>query len=210
MELELENLENIILDLGEVLFFIRDEDEWYEEYIEPVLGANFNEDKFLELYDEMEHGMYSAYELKNELEELAGKAFSMNAFRAGWNARLLHMPEENMEAIEALSKRFNLYLLSNTNSIHYQSWWNTIREQFGPDRFERVFKGFFYSHELGVMKPNPEIYHVVHEGMKSPAMESCLFFDDNPANVMAAKRFGWQAMVVKRNLVEVVSQLGLV
>jgi len=209
-QIELRKLENIILDLGDVLFAIRDEDVWLEEYIEPLLGANMNEDEFFRLYDEMEHGAYSAYELKNEMEALAGRPFSMDAFKQAWNSRLLDMSAENMEVVEELSKQFKLYLLSNTNSIHYNSWWNTIKKNFGPDRFQNAFQGFFYSHELGVMKPNPEIYHLVHEGMQSPETNACLFFDDNPLNVKSAQSFGWNAKVVKNNLAEVVKELGLI
>ena len=175
----------------------------------PLVGERFDRQTFKQFYDDVEHGRYTSEEFKQLVESLSEKSFSTTEFEHAWNSRLLDMSKENMMVVQKLSQKYNLYLLSNTNEIHYRSWWNTIIDDFGPAIFENAFKGFYYSHTLGVMKPDREIYRIVHEGMGWPAKTECLFFDDNIVNVQAAIHFGWRSMVVKNNLSEIVDQIGL-
>ena len=94
------------------------------------------------------------------------------------------------DLIPRLAGRFTLALLSNTNELHYRQF----REQFADvlDRFDRLF----VSHEMGLRKPVPEIYHRVSEWANAAPPE-CLFIDDLPENVEAARVCGWQGIVYR-------------
>ena len=62
--------------------------------------------------------------------------------------------------------------------------------------WSEVFDLLFFSCDLGAMKPEPEIYRAVEEGiadLEQPA--SLTFFDDRPENVEAAIDAGWRARV---------------
>jgi putative hydrolase of the HAD superfamily len=101
------------------------------------------------------------------------------------------MFEPNPEVVgllPGLAGRYRLLLLSNTNELHYRQF----REQFAP--FLRWFDRLVLSHEVGVRKPDPLIYRHC-EGLAGARAEDCLFIDDLPANVEAARSAGWQGIV---------------
>jgi putative hydrolase of the HAD superfamily len=76
-------------------------------------------------------------------------------------------------------------VLSNTNRVHWDAGagrWPLL------DLFDRVFLSF----ELGMVKPDPEIFaHVV--GALGVEAGSVLFLDDNVVNVEQARRIGLRA-----------------
>lgn len=199
---------HVILDLGDVLFRIRSEETWYREFMFPLIG-DVDRQAFEALYHTAEHGTISDGEFKQRMEELSGRKFSMEDFENAWNGRLLDMPEVNMEIVLQLSKRYELYLLSNTNRIHWRSWSATIDHKFGWDLFEGAFNHCFYSHDLGVMKPDHRIYDQVHRAMGSPEASDCIFLDDSIANIKAAKAFGWEAVLVDDSLENKIAVTGL-
>lgn len=64
----------------------------------------------------------------------------------------------------------------------------TVREA----GWSRAFGHLVFSSDLGLMKPEAEIYAEVEQRTGRPAGE-LLFFDDRPPNVDGALRRGWQA-----------------
>lgn len=205
-------ISTILLDLGGVLLDIRSNEEWKNRYINPLLGREIDQEDFRRLYIANELGELGPDRLKKELEALAGKPLSTAAFEAAWNGILLDMPERNMDAVRSLSEKFTLYLLSNTNSIHKDAWWRIIHDRYGEDAFPSAFSGYFYSHEIGSIKPDREIFSVVHKGIGQPAKSSVLFFDDKEENVEAARSFGWQSVRVipgSADLTDLAGELGL-
>jgi epoxide hydrolase-like predicted phosphatase len=100
-------------------------------------------------------------------------------------------PNEQVCAlIPQLHGRYRLLLLSNTNDLHYRHY----RKQFAAtlDHFDALI----VSHEVGIRKPDPRIYHHARERAGCPA-EQCLFVDDLSINVMAARSCGWQGVVYR-------------
>lgn len=97
---------------------------------------------------------------------------------------------EVCDLIPRLQGKNRLALLSNTNELHYRQF----RGQFASvlDRFDRLF----VSHEVGLRKPAPEIYHHVQQWAAVPP-EECIFIDDLPENVEAARACGWQGIVYR-------------
>jgi glucose-1-phosphatase len=94
------------------------------------------------------------------------------------------------DLIPPLAWHYKLALLSNTNELHYHQF----RGQFAHvlDCFGRLF----VSHEMGLRKPDPAIYHRVSEWADALPAE-CLFIDDLPENVAAARACGWQGIVYR-------------
>lgn len=85
-----------------------------------------------------------------------------------------------------LDAGFQVYLLSNAG-------WDLSRNRQIIPRIER-FHGVMISVEEGLIKPNAAIYQRLTDryGLKP---EECLFIDDNPANIEAARKLGWQGIV---------------
>lgn len=107
------------------------------------------------------------------------------------------------ETIENLPAQVQRACLSNTNELH----WGECNGRWDlDDWFERCY----LSHELGMMKPDHEIFEHVIADLGAPA-ESVLFLDDTAVNVQAAREVGMQAeQVVGTDAVRrVLSERGL-
>lgn len=87
--------------------------------------------------------------------------------------------------LKQLKQRYHLSLLSNTNSAHYAK----LRDRYD---FYAPFDHLFLSHEIGLMKPNPAVFHHVLQTLNI-APETAAFFDDGERNVAAANQIGLQA-----------------
>ena len=64
--------------------------------------------------------------------------------------------------------------------------------------FGEVFDEQFYSHELGVAKPDPDYFHAILTRIEVPA-ESVLFVDDTQENVEGARAAGLPAELFPRD-----------
>jgi FMN phosphatase YigB (HAD superfamily) len=98
-------------------------------------------------------------------------------------------PMGAMEAVVArLASRFPLFLLSNTNSLHF----DYIRKRFGV--ILKPFQAFILSYQEGSRKPEAAIYQALIQKVHRPP-EEILFLDDKVAFVEAARGQGlaaWQ------------------
>jgi len=82
-------------------------------------------------------------------------------------------------------KGYELYYLSNM----------PVQYARGLERhaFMQCFKGGIFSGDVGLIKPQREIFHKL-ESMYGLNRESILFIDDHPDNIAAAKQIGWQTL----------------
>ena len=98
------------------------------------------------------------------------------------------------EWIRSLKAKYKLILLSNTSSIHAERF---IQVQLGPEgqNLFSLFDQVNYSFEMGLVKPDPLIYHQVLQ-VNSLVAEDVLFFDDNLANINSAKAIGIDAYLI--------------
>lgn len=104
-------------------------------------------------------------------------------FIAAWED-IFELNEPMATLVEQLAPRFPLYLLSNTNCIHY-------------DYFTRRypvfthFRGGTFSHVARASKPGREIYEIAcrNHGLQPT---TTLFIDDLLPNIEAARSLGFQ------------------
>lgn len=98
-------------------------------------------------------------------------------------------PSGLYQGVEALLLRckqdFRLGCLSNTNEIH----WPVMRDDFGLGAY---LQDTFISCELGLLKPDVEMYDYVIEHL-DVTPERIVYFDDNLPNVEGARDCGLQA-----------------
>ncbi|SRR5579883_1585740 len=95
--------------------------------------------------------------------------------------------------VPALKPRYRLVLLSNTNELHAVHF----RRQFADTLAH--FDALVLSHEVGMRKPCADIYAHCHTIAGSSPRE-CLFVDDLPANIEAARACGWQGIIYHRGV----------
>jgi putative hydrolase of the HAD superfamily len=89
--------------------------------------------------------------------------------------------------LEHLRPRYRLAALSNSNAAH----WDRLARLSVLDAFDLALG----SHQVGLRKPDPAIYHEALRRLDVPA-DAVLFFDDSAANVAAARRVGMRAAQV--------------
>lgn len=89
------------------------------------------------------------------------------------------------ELVSSLSPGVQRGCLSNTNEMHWA-------EQHDAERIRTLFDQQFLSFELGVVKPDREIYEAVLQETGISG-ESILFLDDNAINVEGARAAGLDA-----------------
>jgi putative hydrolase of the HAD superfamily len=90
------------------------------------------------------------------------------------------------DLLRRLHRQYPLYLLSDTNEIHFGYVRKTVPAL-------SVFDDFIVSYRLGVMKPDPRIYQEALRRSGLPAW-ACVFVDDRPGNVVGALRVGIRAV----------------
>lgn len=129
-----------------------------------------------------EKGEVSDQEFRNSIR----KHFSTHASDAEidhcWNAMLIDLPVSTLTMLEKLKKHFRVFVLSNTNTIHI----NYVNEIMLQGKvLDSWFHKAYYSHQLGMRKPELEIYqHVLDQNQLIP--EQTIFLDDNLDNLKAA------------------------
>lgn len=102
-----------------------------------------------------------------------------------WSS-IFSLNKELIALLPELKKKYRLYLLSNTNSIH---------KKFGYQHFEflQLFDKLFLSHEVGYIKPEKEIYKAIESISGFPSKEH-IFIDDILEYVESAKQLGWDGI----------------
>ena len=104
-----------------------------------------------------------------------------------WSRRVLPGARE---LLEQLRGRYRLAALSNSNELHWERNTNELR-------IIELFEFAIASHEVGLCKPNPQIYEIALERAKVSSPDAIVFFDDLATNVEAAKSVGLRAFQVR-------------
>ena len=125
------------------------------------------------------------------------------------NAILLDFPLHRLEFLKELnaSKKYRLFLLSNTNELHI-SW---IQNDWGIElynEFKRCFEQFYLSHEIQMRKPNSNIFEFVLNENNLQAKET-IFIDDTQENTDAAKELGihvWNNNPLTEDVIELLNR----
>lgn len=111
---------------------------------------------------------------------------------SAWNAMLIGWNPDKFAFLMALKEKYSLYLLSNTNELHLNWVYNDLRDYHNIIDFDhRFFTKTYYSHQIGMRKPNKDIFNFVIQDKKLNPSE-ILFIDDIEANVEGGKSAGWQ------------------
>ncbi|MFV8326753.1 HAD family hydrolase [Flavobacterium sp. ZS1P14] len=127
---------------------------------------------------------------------------SINEILDAWNAILLDFPLYRLEFLQMLSKKYRLFLLSNTDSIHIETFEQKNGISFYSD-FYQCFEKVYFSFEVEMRKPSPEIFnYLVNKHDLAP--KRTLFIDDKKENTDAALALGfqvWNLQVGKEDVV---------
>lgn len=186
-------IKNIVFDLGGVLIEL--------DHTRPIL--RFKEigvedaDRLLDPYEqkgvflEVENGKISADEFCRRLREHTGKELTYEQIKYAWLGFIVDTPQYKLDYLLELRKKYNVYLLSNTNPIIQEGWART--NQFTPAGrpIGAYFDKMYTSYEVGVTKPDRRIFeYMIRDSGLLPS--ETLFVDDGKKNIEVARELGFE------------------
>jgi HAD superfamily hydrolase (TIGR01509 family) len=140
---------------------------------------------FGDLKNDFNRGKLSAIGFYEQVRERFDLPICLDAFTQVWSDIFWENPDV-VELLPALSKKYPLYLLTNTDILHFK---------YILDNFAVIphFRKVFASYQMGTAKPDKEIYLQALQSIAQPASR-VLYVDDEPAFVAAARECGMQAI----------------
>ena len=141
--------------------------------------------------------------IKNLIVDFGGVLIDLDRQRCLENFRELGLPDvehtldlyHQQDFFLALRKDYVVYLLSNTNEIHWK-WSCEHAFPYKTFRVEDYFEHIFLSYEMKMAKPDEEIFRKVLDDAGLDPKET-FFIDDSEANCMTARSLGISTYVPK-------------
>ena len=193
----------IIFDFGDI--FINLEKEAQVKAFEK-LGLTGPNEELVKKNDAFEKGKISEIEFIESFQKYIPNA-SLHQIRDAWNEIIGDFPLYRLEFLQLLSSKYKLFLLTNTDEIHISRFEHKVGMSFYTD-FYRCFEKVYYSYEMGMRKPEPEIFTtILNKYDLSP--KRTLFIDDKKENTDAAEKLGlyvWNLQVGSEDVVDLFDQ----
>lgn len=190
------NVKNLIFDFGGVIINI-DFENAFNAFVSagvPHVKEVWKKALSTGLLYEFEKGKLTPAAFRNEMNVLSGVYLTTEEFDRAWNAMLLDIPEERVRLIEKLKKNYRVFLLSNTNQIHYDDY-SGMLAGYGYKKLDDLFHGAWFSFRMEKLKPDRAIYNEVVEKEGLVPTET-LFVDDLQVNVDGAVSAGLKGLCI--------------
>lgn len=191
-------IKNIIFDFGGVIYDID-----HKKTKEAFIGLGISDFESLyghsvqtKLFEDFETGKISPTTFRDTIKKHLPKNVSDKEINAAWNALLIGFKTERLELLEKVKKHYRIFLLSNTNQIHYQYYMDELKTQNRLKTFNTLFDHLYFSHHIGMRKPDPKIFHYVLFENQIKAKET-VFIDDYDLNIKASNTLGLQGLWLK-------------
>ncbi|MBK7965813.1 MAG: HAD family phosphatase [Bacteroidetes bacterium] len=137
------------------------------------------------LFDDFEKGIMSEDGFRSELKKHLPENTSDYEIDQAWNAMLIDIPVHRVEFIKKLGQKYRIFLLSNTNQIHVKAFSKMADDIFGENNFLEVFEKHYLSCEMGMRKPDAEIFEKVLSENNLDRSKT-LFIDDSKQHIEGA------------------------
>lgn len=190
-------IKNLIFDLGNVLYDI-DFAKLYHAFDKlgvPNFENHFTLNKSDQLFFDLEKGLVNETTFCEKFNQLYQLNLTKQQIIDAWNSLLIGFRKDSMDWIKVHHETYATLLYSNTNQIHYDYFIPQYAQEIGGD-FNALFKKPYYSHEMGMRKPDPASFQYILDQEGLNASET-LFIDDNEPNVNAAASVGLQVLYLQ-------------
>jgi len=188
------SIKNIIFDFGGVICNI-DVKVTEKRFAELGLQPGEKETGYSgssHLFEYLEAGRISISEFHDGLRKFFTHTVTDEQLDEAWNALLLDIPAPRIRLLEVVRKNYRIFMLTNTNEIHYLKYAETFRNQYGYKDFDALFDKAYFSYRIGLIKPDAAIFsHVIHDSLLEPS--ETLFIDDTLEHVKSANSLGIHA-----------------
>ena len=183
-------IKNLLIDFGGVLINL-DRPRCIENF--KKLGLS-DADEMLDVYHqqgifmEQEKGLITASEFRNGRRDKMGKIVTDRQIDTVWNSFLVDIPTSKLDLLLKLREKYVVYLLSNTNEIHWK-WACKHAFPYRGFRVEDYFEKIYLSYEMKMVKPDAEIFEAVIDDAGIDPKQT-FFIDDSEANCETARTLG--------------------
>ncbi|NBL64455.1 HAD-IA family hydrolase [Flavobacterium sp. NST-5] len=177
-------INTIIFDFGDI--FIDIDFQAMQNALKDLGLQEWNEE-LDKLNFKFEKGKISQEEFLTGIQKYVPNA-SLPEIKKAWSKVLVDFPLYRLEFLQNLSHNYQLFLLSNTDSIHVEQFEKMVGESFSRD-FYQCFEKVYFSFEIGARKPDPEAFNYIinkHE----LSVKRTLFVDDRKTNTDIAESLG--------------------
>ena len=193
----MQKIKNIIFDLGGIfieIYFSKTEEafkslgvlNWSQFYTQSTASA---------LFENLETGKITPEEFYEGFRKESGADLTDEQIKEAWNAMLGPFPLERLQWLQEIGKRYQIYLFSNTNIIHYIAFQKIFRKSMEERNFDDYFIKTHYSHQLGIRKPYASAFKKLLQ-IEKLKPEETLFIDDTAKNIEGAKQAGLQTILL--------------
>lgn len=194
-------VKNLIFDLGNVLYDI-DFKIMYQEFENlgiTNIGALFTLNESHTLFLDLEKGRVSENDFYSQFRDLVKINLTDDQIKNAWNSLLIGFRNKSIDWVSSNNSSHPTFLYSNTNQIHYNHFIPQFEKEVASYAFENLFIKPYYSHEMGMRKPDPAsfVFILEKEGLLA---HQTLFIDDNEPNILAAAAVGLQVLHLKEGM----------
>ena len=126
---------------------------------------------------EFEKNLISPEEFCDKVRKVLNTPLTDVQIISAWNTLITDAPKEHATLLKRLSKKYNLFLLSNSDVINAQFFRKYVDTELGSELFASTFKRVFFSCDLKLRKPEPAVFQTILVKEKLKASET-LFIDD--------------------------------
>lgn len=183
--------QNILFDFGNVLIDI-DIPRAFKE-IEALLRSDVEEEAEVEIHRLIpiyETGAINSEVFINGILKFCRPEVQATDVIAAWKSMLIGIPQARIEWLDKMKGFHRMALLSNTNEIHLEGVYSHLKKDHaGIDFEDDYFEQVFYSHLIGLRKPDPRCFEFVLNELEWEP-EDTVFIDDVEENVAAADKLG--------------------
>jgi putative hydrolase of the HAD superfamily len=194
-------VKNLIFDLGNVLYDIdfKKMNTAFTSIGIADIDQHFTLNKSHQLFLDLEMGFVNEQEFYDGVRTLMNLPLSNEQILFAWNALLVGFRKNSIEWIQQNNTKYNTFLYSNTNQIHHDHFIAEFENKLANYPFVSLFKTPYYSHEMGMRKPDPASFTYILENEGLLAAET-LFIDDNEPNIIAAASVGLQVLHLQEGM----------
>lgn len=193
----------IIFDFGDIFINLEKEAQIDAFNKLGLFGPN---DELVAANDLFEKGEISELQFIETFQKFIPDA-SVDEIREAWNSIIGDFPLYRLEFLQLLTRKYKLFLLTNTDEIHISRFEHKAGISFFSD-FYQCFEKVYYSYEMGMRKPDPAIFKLIlNKYDLSP--KRTLFIDDKKVNTEAAASLGihvWNLQVGQEDVVDLFSK----
>lgn len=191
--------ENIIFDLGGVIERIAP-----GKVIESFKAISMQRaDSFFSLFrqsnicSKFETGEISTADFVNYIRANCTEPVDDESVIKAWCSNQLGVEKSTLSVLKDLKKRgYYLFILSNTNAIHYSEILKSFKQNFGED-FEKLFDGIYLSFIIKERKPSVNAYQKLVDDGILPLKS--VYIDDLEMNLQVPNGMGFNTIFHETN-----------